>query len=193
MRTSRTVKSSQLPDYFSAKAPSDAKRNEQNRLIVPVYSEFFSGLTDNVMYTNSMFENLKKEIDDSVSLYSSKEDIVLTVYESSSVSDENIRESALIGFKKYIQLNKQKAVSRLKTHLFTFLLFFVIGVLMEYLLYGAFPAALPGWVESTLDVFACVFVWQFVAYMAFEFEREITNIRRFTQILRMEFVFRHWE
>ena len=190
MRTSRTVTlnalSGGVPTY-------NAKRDKAGNLVVPLYSGFFSSLTDNVMCTNTMFDGLYREITSSVSLYPLKESILLNVYESSQTANDDVRESVLVGFRKYIMQFRQKAITGFRTHLVLFSLLFVIGVLMELLMYGVFPGVLPLWIENTLDIVAWVFVWQFAAYMAFEFAKEIKAIRRFNQILNIQFVFRHWE
>ena len=192
MRTSRTVIFSRIKDDSIA-AAGTAKRDAQNRLVVPVYSAFFSSLTDNVMCTNAMFDALKKEIDASVSPYSVKERIVLTVYESSAASAPDVRESVLIGFRRYVGAYLQKKKATLKMRLITFTGLFLLGVLLEFLIYEVFPGILPLWIANTLDIIAWVFVWQFAAYMVFEFAKERKGIKRLSQILQTEYRFKHWE
>lgn len=110
-----------------------------------------------------------------------------------ATADHTACSIALIGFKKYVSNMKRRAAGRLKVHLITFAVAFLFGVLLEYLLYGAFPGVLPAWVRAVLDIVACVCVWQFAAYMAFEFAGEVKKLRRFDQIHNAEYSFQHWE
>lgn len=191
MRTFKTITFNKPKDNIAAIGA--AKRDAQNRLVVSVYSGFFSSLTDNVMCTNVMFDTLKREIDASISPYSVKENIVLNVYESSAAPAPDAWESTLVGFQKYITVYRERKKATLKAHLTTFTLLFLCGVLIEFLIYGAFPQALPLWIANTLDIIAWVFVWQFAAYMAFEFAKERKGIQRLSQILQIEYQFKHWE
>ena len=187
MRTSRTINFQEFGSFVKAK-----RTKHQGRISVPMYSDFFSSLNDMVMCTNTTFRNLHKEIESTLSTYSEKESVLITVYESSSCSD-NTKESVLIGFRKYITQCLARAKATFQLHLIMFTALAVVGVLLEYLLYGAFPGLLPTWVLNVVDIVAWVFVWQFAAYMAFEFVKEIRTIRRFDQILHLEYTFRHWE
>ena len=188
MRTSRTI------DFSKSDEPKKKKsmRHPGGKLSIPMFSGFFSALTDNVMCTETMYGSLQTEIEGTLSVYSEKEPVLLTVYESSSSSEET-KESVLIGFKKHIVQCLNRAKNTFKLHLITFAALCAIGVVLEFLLYGAFPGALPLWVQNVLDIVAWVFVWQFAAYMAFEFIKEIRTIRRLDQILHIEYIFRHWE
>ena len=190
MRTSRSID-------FHKFTPGGTRRPgniryQGNRMSIPLFSDFFSSVTDNVMCTNAMYGNLYKEIESTLSVYSEKEPVSLTVYESSS-SGEDLKESIVVGFRKYITQCVDRAKSSFKMHLITFTALCVIGVLIEFLLYGAFPDFLPLWLQNVLDIVAWVFVWQFAAYMAFEFVKEIKTISRLRQIQQAEFIFRHWE
>ena len=193
LKSIRTVFRPKSGEEPAVAISSTAKRDAQGRLVVPVYSGFFSSLTENVMCTNVMFDSLKKEIDASVMPYSAGEDILLTVYESSEKATEDVRESVIVGFRRYLAACRQRAESALKKHLFVFFVMFLAGVLIEFFLYGAFPDLLPLWIANSLDIVAWVFIWQFAAYLAFEFVSEIRQIRRISQLIRIEYVFRHWE
>ena len=74
-----------------------------------------------------------------------------------------------------------------------FLSLFIIGVLIEFLLYETFADMIVEWIVNTLDIFAWVFIWQFAEYLAFDFAKEIKNVNRLKQILRIEYVFKRWE
>ena len=190
MRTSRSIDFHKFTRGGTRKP--DSAKHKGNRLSIPLFSAFFSSVTDNVMCTNAMYGNLYKEIESTLSVYSEKESVSLTVYESSS-SGEDVKESIVVGFRKYITQCVDRAKNSFKMHLFTFTALCVIGVLIEFLLYGAFPDFLPLWLQNVLDIVAWVFVWQFAAYMTFEFVKEIKAIRRLRQILNADFIFRHWE
>ena len=193
MRNARTVDFSHVSRGGRSNADQACKLDEEGRLVVSLYSDFFSSLTDNVMCTNAMFENLKKEIEGSVALYAAKSRIALTVYESSKTADDDVREIVMAGFKKYIAQYKARAYSTLKWNTLTFLAIAVIGILLEYFLYQLFPDVFPVWISNLLDIAATVMIWEFVAFIAFEFSREVAGIRRLNQILDVKYTFRHWE
>ena len=189
MRVSRTI------DFHNnsgvaAKAKNIKRRN--GKVSVSMYSDFFSSLDDKVMCTNAMFGNLQKEIESTILPYSEKEPISLTVYESSACSDDT-KESVVIGFKKYITQCLERARITFQRHMIVFSLLCAVSLLLEFLLYEVFPGLLHVWIQNVLDIVAWVFEWQFAAYMAFESVKEIKAIRRFDQILQIEYIFRHWE
>lgn len=192
-RISRTIHFSRLSENTVASTVDSQRRDKLGRLIVPLYSRFFSTLSDNVMYSNAAFHALYEEIEASLCVYSINEQIVLTVYESSASSDGSMRETVLIGFKKYIHQYLKRKTAMLKHSFFTFLSFALLAILIEYLNYTVFSNALSEWVCNLIDVSATVLIWQFVAYLAFEFSQEKKAIRRLKQISQMEYVFRHWE
>lgn len=193
MRNARTVNFSRLFGKTGASTGRAFRRDGEGRLVVPLYSKLFSSLTENVMCTNAMFESFKEEIEDSIALYPAKERISLMIYESSEAADDSVREIVLIGFKKYITQYKEKSVAQLKLNALTFLGIAVIGILLEYFLYSVFPDAFSEWIYSLLDITATVLIWEFVAFLAFEFTKEVAAIRRLSQILDIKFIFRHWE
>lgn len=189
MRTSRTIDFHNDPGS-AVKAKNIKRKN--GRVSVSMYSDFFSSLSDKVMCTNAMFGKLQKEIESTVLPYSEKEPVSLTVYEAADCGDDT-KESVLVGFRKYVTQCLALKKTTLKKHIILFSLLCAFGVLMEFLAFGAFADLLPEWVQCVLDIVAGVFVWQFAAYMAFEFVREIKTVRRFDQILHIEYTFRHWE
>lgn len=188
MRTSRTVELNESDEIVIGRRKSN--RGPQK---VAIYSDFFSRLSDNVMYTNYMFDKLLTEVKGSLALYSTKDDITLTVFESSAEQDESIQESAIIGFRKYVSDLKAVEKTRMLNHFFFFFGFCLVGVILAYLRFEVLQDILPVWVDSLLDITVCVIVWQFVAYLAFEFKNELRNIRRLDQIAKIQFTFRHWE
>lgn len=189
MRTSRTI---DFHKYTDSSAKVKNPKRKEGKLSVPMYSGFFSSVTDNVMCTNAMYGNLYKEIESTLYLYSEKEDVLLTVYES-SLSNDDTKESIVVGFRNYVAKCLDRAKSALRLHLIMFTALCAIGVLIEFFMYGIFPDLLPLWLQNVLDIVAWVFVWQFAAYMAFEFLKEIKGIQRLGQMLHISFVFRHWE
>lgn len=191
MRVSQARKSTK-PDESTVLHIADAKPDGKNKLVVPVYSGFFSSLENNVMCTNAAYDELRDEIDASIQPYSTKKDIVLAVYESSD-ADSDVRESVLMGFERYIAHYKKRESFELKLHFSLFLSLFIIGVLIEFLLYETFADMIVDWIVNTLDIFAWVFIWQFAEYLAFDFAKEIKNVNRLKQILRIEYVFKRWE
>lgn len=193
MRTSRTVRFRTPKEEIYTTGGFPEKRDAQNRLIVPVYSEVFSSLRDNMMHTNAMFDLLKQEIDASIAPYPIDEEIVLSVYESSDQCAEGTREGAIIGFKSYICGCRRRTSKLCRIHFFTFLTAFLIGVLIELCLYCWFPNLLPEWIGNTLEIVAWAFVWQFAVYLAFEYASERKEVKRLDQILHIEYVFHHWE
>lgn len=192
-KTSRTVNFSRLWDTPTANVTDSVRRDSQGRLIVPFYSKFFSSLSENVMCSNAMFNEFKEEIEASLCVYPRNEQIVVTVYESSSRTDDSTRESVLVGFKKYIIQYSEMKIAVLKRSFVSFLLLALFGMLVEFLNYSIFPDVLPGWICNLIDVSATVLIWQFVAYLAFEFSQERKYIQRLRQIVQGEYVFRHWE
>lgn len=182
---SRSVKANLL-DWLGRKEKGSVQKTA-------MYSGFFSSLTDNVMCTNSMYDLLMREIESSLTLFSADAKIELTVYESSETADETVRRSVLVGFGKYLDKLIKRARSRLQIHFITFFATFLAGVLLEYLLYGCFPGVLPEWISNVLDIVAWVFVWQFAAYITFEFAKELSDLKRLKQIGDIRFSFRHWE
>lgn len=192
-RTSRTIDFSRLSDVFIASTTDSVKRDDQGRLVVPLYSKFFSSLSENVMCSNAMLHEFLEEIEASLCVYSTNEKVILTVYESSDSADESTLESVLVGFKKYVVQYLKMKTARLKRGFVSFLLLALFGVLVEYLDYIVFPGLLPEWVCKLIDISGTVLIWQFVAYLAFDFSQERKIIRRFRQILQIEYVFRHWE
>ena len=189
MRTSRTI---DFGKNTGSPGKAETIKYRGDRLSIPMFSDFFSPVSGNIMCTNTMYGNLQKEIENTLSVYPENKPVSFTVYESSS-SGEDVRESIVIGFKKYIFQSILRAKRSFKWHLITFTAMCAIGVLIEFLLYGAFPEFLPLWLQNVLDIIAWVFVWQFAAYMAFEFFKEIKAIRRLRQIHQATFLFRHWE
>ena len=192
-KTSRTIDFSRFSDASATGMTDAVRRDRQGRVIVPLYSDFFSSLSENVMCSNAMFNRLKDEIEDSLCVYPTNEQILLSVYVSSASADDSTRESVLVGFKKYIMQYLKRNVSALKRSFVTFLSLALFGILIEFLNYNVFSDALPAWVCNLIDVSATVLIWQFVAYLAFEFSKERRNIQRLRQILQIEYVFRHWE
>lgn len=182
MRIFRTIKASEL---------SDRKRRKDGVQRVLLYSGFFSSVKNNIMCTNAMYETLLKEITGSLAPYSEKDSIELAVYHSSSASDD-VRESVLVGFRKYVDRLKRMASSRIKFHFSLFFGIFALGVLIEFLLYGG-VLALPEWINNVFDIVAWVFVWQFAAYMTFEFSKEKRQADRLQQIENIAYDFTYFE
>ncbi len=140
-----------------------------------------------------MYSTLHSEIDASVYPYGTNVPILLSVYESSSVSDKSVFESALIGFGKYITRLKKNALSELTKQLFSFSSLAVLGIILEYLYNNVFEDILPVWINALFEIVAWVFVWEFAEFMAFRLPGKIKNIRRLSQILHTEYEFHHWE
>ena len=193
MRTSRTIDFKKIFDKKEVSMVTTTKRDKDGRIIVPLYSDFFSSLTDNVMCTNAMFQSLHDEINVSISPYNRKEQIVLDIYESSETESESVRESVLVAFRKYIFHYIKMARTELIKRTILFLTVALVGAAAEFLLYGLFPDTVVLWLNTVIDIVAWSFVWQFSSYMAFEFIGEIKNINRLKQILFIEYKFIHWE
>lgn len=192
-RTSKTVDFSRLLGSFTASTTDSVRRDAQGRLIVPLYSRFFSSISDNVMCSNIMLKEFMEEIEASLSVYSANEQVLLTVYESSDSADENTRESVLVSFKKYAAQYLKRKTALLNRSFLSFLLLALFGILIEFLNYNVFSGILSEWVCNLIDISATVLIWQFVAYLAFDFSQALKDIRRLKQILQIEYVFRHWE
>ena len=173
--------------------PAESRRKHGGRAVVSMYSDFFSRVTGNMMVTANMYELLNTEIQSVIYSYSVKENILLRVYENSPSATELNMEGILVGFHRFLAANRKKAEHDLKVRFFGAFLAFVIGILMEYLLYGVSGLILPEWIRASLDIIAWVLVWQFAAYVAFDMVSEIRKIRRLAQIERIEYEFRHWE
>ncbi len=188
MRISRTV------DFRSSESSAKAKKVKRKggKISASMYSAFFSSLNDTVMCTNAMFGDLQKEIESTILPYSEKEPIALTVYEAATCSNDT-KESVLIGFNKYISQRLANAKWIFKKHIITFSALCAVSAVLEFLIYAALPGILPLWIRNMCDIVCWVFVWQFAAFMAFEFAKELRAIRRFNQILNIEYSFRHWE
>ena len=152
-----------------------------------------SRMTDTLMCTNNMYDTLSIEIQAVLSTYSTKENIVLTILENSSMTDPESCDSVIVGFNHYISKYREKAIHDLKVHCISFFALFALGIFMEYLLYGAQWVNLPEWISASLDIVAWVLVWQFSAFIVFELFDEIKKIKRYAQINKIEYKFKHWE
>lgn len=164
-RTSKTVDFSRLLGAFTASTTDSVRRDAQGRLIVPLYSRFFSSISDNVMCSNIMLKEFMEEIEASLSVYSANEQVLLTVYESSDSADENTRESVLVSFKKYAAQYLKRKTALLNRSFLSFLLLALFGILIEFLNYNVFAGILSEWVCNLIDISATVLIWQFVAYL----------------------------
>ncbi len=192
-RTSKTVDFSRFLGAFTASTTDSVRRDAQGRLIVPLYSRFFSSISENVMCSNVMLKEFMEEIEASLNVYSTDERVLLTVYESSDSADDETRESVLVGFKKYAAQYLKRKTAMLHRSFLSFLLLALFGVLIEFLNYNVFAGILSEWVCNLIDISATVLIWQFVAYLAFDFSQALKDIQRLKQILQIEYVFRHWE
>lgn len=168
------------------------KLDDQGRNHVALYSEFFSNLSGRVMCTNAAYADLKNEINASIEFCDPKEKIVLDIFEPSA-SSEFDREAAIIGYRRYITACYRGYLRMYSSHLFLFLMFLLIGVLMLFLMYGTKLFAMPVWAEKVYDSAASVFIWQFIAYMAFEWSGERKQLQRLDQMRNLEFEFKLWE
>lgn len=191
--SSRTIDFNEIIQDVTAGIEETDKRDKDGRIVIPLYSSFFSSLSSNIMCTNAMFESLKQEIVTSISMYSTKERIVLSIYESSNNIGSDIRDGVLIGFKKYINQSKKKAILKTKKYFFSFLSLALLGMLILHIFYNKFPNMLSTWGYKISDIASTVLIWEFVTYLAFEFPKEITNILRLRQISQITFTFKHWE
>lgn len=168
-------------------------KRADGKVRISMYSEFFSRMTDMLMCTNNMYDALNLEIQSALSTCSTREDVVLTILENSSMNDPESCESIIVGFRHYISKYREKAIHDLKVHFASFFALFAIGIFMEYLLYGAQWVNLPAWISASLDIVAWVLVWQFSAFIVFELFDEIKKIKRYAQINKAEYKFKHWE
>lgn len=175
---------------------SSLKRDKEGRVHIALYSELFSNLGEKVLCTNSMYADLKDDISASVEPFSSKEKIAIDVFEPKE-SSEFDRESAIIGFRRFVNACYSGQRKQHLIHLLVFSLFLLLGLVVEFVLYGLlWDGANPTismWVFKSIEIFATVFIWQFVVYLGFEMPGEIKTLRRLSQIASVDFEFKHWE
>ena len=168
------------------------RRDAQGRLHAALYSALFSESAHRPLWSNAMFKSLKNDIEDAIQFISTKEKVVLDIYET-GVSTELDRERALIGFRKYMNENQRGTKKELASHLTTFTVFLLIGVAFILYLFAADTAWMPDWCFQLVNIIANVFIWQFVGYMAFQFPIERKALSRIRQILSVEYEFHHWD
>ena len=69
MRTSRSI---DFHKFSGSSGKVNNTKHRRSKLSVPMYSDFFSSVTDNVMCTNTMYGSLQKGIESTLSVYSEK-------------------------------------------------------------------------------------------------------------------------
>jgi len=158
---------------------------------VAMFSDFFCGMSDNMFCTNSMYSDFKDSVIASIEVYSPKEEILLSIYESSE-SEEDKRDMLLIGFNKYIRAYYQKLRREYLTEIFQVSFFFVVGFLLIILGYSL-EGTIPNWFMYCITNFGTVLIWQFVGYWAFEYAGQKRTLDRLEQIENLRYDFRKWE
>ena len=132
-------------------------RDNDGKIHLHMYTTIFSDVRDNLLASNAMYANLLNDVKSCIEPYSTKENIVLEVYETSKV-DEFVQDSVVIGFRKYINsclygINKQH-ISRF----ILFFSFFLAGIFLEGILYGLLDGKLTMWVFKSIEVLASLFI-----------------------------------
>lgn len=169
------------------------KRDENGKIHVAVFSKVFSEANEHLLTSNSMYANLLADVKPCFEPYPTKENIVLEVYETKE-SDDFVRESVVIGFRRYVSGCLKSLCDELRNRIILFSSFLLIGVFVEILIFGILPEnAMPEWLSQTLHIFASLFIWQFGGYVAFEFLGESKKISRFKQIQKADIAFKHWD
>lgn len=178
------------------KKGNEVIRDKDGKVHVAMTTNIFSDVSKTLLASNSMLAGLLSDVQPCVEPYSTKEKIVLDIYETTE-SDELSRQTVILGFKKYVN---GCLYGQYKQHMGRFFLFFsflVIGVLIEVLLYAFLSvdgsATIPWWIFKSVEVLASLFIWQFGGYLAFEFLGEKKNINRYKQIANCEFNIKHWD
>lgn len=176
----------------TAPAFSSAHRDPLGKVHVAMYSKLFSESAVLPLWSNSMYQSLRYDIENSIDLFNTREKIMMDIYETGESTDLD-RERALIGFHKYMKDCYLGSKRQNTAHLLLFLVFLLLGLALIFLLYSLCPQWIPQWIFILMDTVAAVFIWQFVGYMAFEYPVERKKMRRIRQIIGLEFTFHHWD
>lgn len=172
-----------------------SRKDPKKPVRVAFFSDIFENVSKNLIATNAQYADLKNEVMGSIEPYGTKDKIVLTVYEREA-SSEFGRESAIIGFKKYVKGCTEALNRTIGTKIILFGIFFLLGVGMEVALF-AIPGALdvvPAWLAECLKIIANVFIWQLGGFLAFDFPGNVHTLSKYRQIVNnIEFEFKRFE
>ena len=166
--------------------------NDDGKVHVAMFSDFFTSYEKNPLYTNGMYEGFKEEILSSIELYRANEDIKLLVYESEP-TDELTHEIVTAGFNKYINQCMRKQFNYLLNRTIIFSSFSLFGVLCIVFATSNIATNYAPWLVSCINNMGCVFLWNFLGYFAFEFFGDRRNLKRLKQILIIEYTYRQWD
>lgn len=190
-----------LQSYFRANAlekkyarqfRQSVARDEDGRMHVPCYTSFFSEMNGTVMRSYSDYANFRKEINASLEPFKVQDPVVIDVFELTP-STEFDRETATIGFRKYISACYSIARRDFIRRQLLFFSFLIIGIVIITMLYGVLSDLLPPWLFYCIETIGTVFIWQFAGYVVFERHSERKNLIRLKQMIKLEFDFKRWE
>lgn len=171
---------------------SAAVRDAEGRIHAGLYTDFFTRYAQQMFCTNSMYAQFRSELLSTVEMYDPKERVVVTVFDSDDLEEED-RELALMGFRRYVGACYAGRLRQMMLQLCLFTAFLVVGVALVLFLHALRPSFLPEWAEYLLDAVSGVFIWQFVGYFAFEFSGNRKDLRQLERMRDLEYEFRHWE
>lgn len=171
---------------------STCRFDKQGRAHVTLYTHFFVNLPGNFLCTNRMYREFRDEVAGSVDLVNTDTQVVLEIYEPAE-SDEFNRQAAIAGFRRFIETQAEVEYKRFKSRMVVFIALLLVGIALEFVLHGMSLTLLPAWGDNCVDIMATVFVWQFIGFMAYEYQTEKIHFRRLKQMVKTEYVFQKWE
>lgn len=171
---------------------NNVRRDEHGRIHVPLYSNLFTSMGENILCTNSMYANLRNDIQVSVDIYPPDEKITLDVFEPGQSSDFD-RERVILGFRRYINACYSNFRREHRTRLLLFSAFLFIGVFIIFAKYVLISSNTATWIGACMETTGCLFIWQLMGYLAFTLPGEIRMLKRYYQLLNLDFSFKTWE
>lgn len=192
MRLRSILHENELEKKYAHQFRQSVARDENGNMHIPCFTSFFSEMGGTVMRSYSDYSKFRNEISASLEPFKAHDPIVIDIFERTP-SSEFDRETAIIGFRKYI--SACYAVSRrnfLRRH-FLFTSFLILGIIIITLLFGVFSSVLPSWLFYCIEAIGSVFIWQFAGYIAFERHAEKKNLTRLKQMITLNFQFKDWE
>ena len=175
-----------------AKGTEQVLRDKDGYVHVAMTTYIFNEVSKNLLATNSMYASMLTDVKHCVEPYSTKEKIVLDIYDTHQVDDLSVQ-TVTYGFKNYVNSCLIGAERQQKAKFFLFFAFFLIGLAIEVSLYVFLTTVFPIWLFKTFEVLANLFIWQFGGHLAFEFFPERKKIQRYKQILNTKINVKHWD
>ena len=119
---------------------------------------------------------------------------IIDLHKTVAKIDDAAEQVVVSGFRRYVGGCLMALQKKLLSRIITFSAFFILGVVLEFILYGVLNGQMEQmWLFKTIEVLATLFIWQFGGYIAFEFFGARKRIIRYKQVLDIKFNVKHWE